>query len=171
MLADTDLVFFDPDNGIEVASVRPGRKNSSKYVYLDEIAAFYASGKSVLVYQHFPRVEREAFIASCVDRLRAVAGDATVWAFRTKHVVFLLLINPRTGVTLNEAAQRAASMWDEGFIAGRVQHRPTMTAHGIPQSPAQPTTTMPAQMHEDRAPTKRSFWQQARGLLRRTGPS
>lgn len=127
-LAETDLIFFDPDNGIETSSVRPGRKNSSKYIYLDEIAAFYASGKSILVYQHFPRVEREGFIASSVDRLRAVAGDATIWAFRTKHVVFLLIINPRTCIALNGAAQRASSMWDEDFIVGCVLHRPA-TAH------------------------------------------
>ena len=28
-----DLVFFDPDNGIEVKSIPRGRKSSSKYVY------------------------------------------------------------------------------------------------------------------------------------------
>lgn len=34
---DADLVFFDPDNGLEV-SLPKGRKNSSKYLYLDEAA-------------------------------------------------------------------------------------------------------------------------------------
>ena len=54
-LADTDLIFFDPDNGIEVGSVGKGRRNSSKYVYRDELAATYRAGHSLLVYQHFQR--------------------------------------------------------------------------------------------------------------------
>ena len=48
VFADADLVFFDPDNGIEIASVKKGRKDSSKFVYLDEIGASYAAGKSAL---------------------------------------------------------------------------------------------------------------------------
>ncbi|MBN8940632.1 MAG: hypothetical protein J0H01_14130 [Rhizobiales bacterium] len=117
--ADTDLVFFDPDNGIEIASLPKGRKNSSKYVYLDEIGTFYATGKSVLVYQHFPRIEREQFIASCAHGLRSVAHDAHIWAYRTKHVVFLALINPAAGPATEAAARHAASAWHPDFIWGK----------------------------------------------------
>ncbi|MGQ4274953.1 hypothetical protein [Terrihabitans sp. B22-R8] len=116
-LASADLVFFDPDNGLEI-SLRKGRKNSSKFVYLDEIAAFYAAGQSILIYQHFPRIEREAFIARCAERLRAIAPNADVWAFRTKHVVFLLLINPRTTAAIEPAAHSATSRWPADFIRG-----------------------------------------------------
>lgn len=113
--ADVDLVFFDPDNGIEV-TLPKGRKNSSKYVYLDEIADFYATGMSVLIYQHFPRIQREAFTASCAARLRPVAHDADIWAFRTKHVVFLLLSNPASPPTLAHAVHEATSHWSPDFI-------------------------------------------------------
>lgn len=116
--ADTDLVFFDPDNGLEVPSLRAGRKNSSKYVFLDEIRTFYETGKSVLIYQHFPRVEREAFVTACVERLRAVAPDAALWAFRTKHVVFLLIIHLNANPAVAEAAKTAASQWDTSFLTG-----------------------------------------------------
>lgn len=116
--AETDLVFFDPDNGLEVPSLRIGRKNSSKYVYLDEISAFFKAGKSVLIYQHFPRVEREAFVSACVERLRAVTPDAALWAFRTKPVVFLLVVQPGAKATLVEAAKTAASRWDPCFLVG-----------------------------------------------------
>src|SRR5947208_840512 len=36
-LRDTDLIFFDPDNGVEIKSRPKGRKNSSKFLYWDEI--------------------------------------------------------------------------------------------------------------------------------------
>jgi hypothetical protein len=115
---DCDLVFFDPDNGLEIPSLPKGRKNSSKFVYLDELAAFYAAGHSLLVYQHFPRVERERFIAGCASRLRSIAPSASLWAYRTKHVVFLAAINPASGPAAAAAAHRAASAWHPDFIAG-----------------------------------------------------
>jgi hypothetical protein len=95
VLTETDLVFFDPDNGIEVSSVAMGRRSSSKYVYRDELAATYRSGHSLLIYQHFQRKERESFIQSIADDLRLVATDAEIWAIRTSHVVFMLAIQPR----------------------------------------------------------------------------
>lgn len=122
----SDVVFFDPDNGLET-SLPKGRKNSSKYLYLDEVARFYGSGKSMLIYQHFPRVERRAFLASCVGRLRRVAPDALVWTFTTAHVAFFLVVHPESPARLAAAATEACGLWDEGFIAGRYvgpSHRP-----------------------------------------------
>lgn len=113
-----ELVFFDPDNGLE-ASLSKGRKNSSKYLYLDELAAFYATGKSVLIYQHFPRVERRAFLASCIERLRGAASDALIWTFTTAHVVFFLVVHPESPARLAVAATEACGRWDENFIGGR----------------------------------------------------
>ncbi|MFT4167178.1 MAG: hypothetical protein QM650_18220 [Microlunatus sp.] len=114
-LADTDLVFFDPDNGLEV-SLRKGRKNSSKYLYLDEAAAFYGPGKSLLIYQHFPRIERGAFIAQRSEQLRACAPGCSIWAFTTAHVVFFLVLNPNSPDRLRLAAETAAHRWDPRFI-------------------------------------------------------
>jgi len=42
-----EFTFFDPDNGLEVKSTAKGRKRSSKYAYLDEIADHYAAGRSI----------------------------------------------------------------------------------------------------------------------------
>ena len=115
---DADLVFFDPDNGLEVSSLSKGRKNSSKYLYLDEVAAFYEAGKSLLIYQHFPRVERTAFLASCTRRLRGVAPGCAVWAFTTSHVVFLLLVHPDSPARLAVAAMEACPHLDPTFVRG-----------------------------------------------------
>lgn len=110
-------MFFDPDNGLEV-SLPKGRKNSSKYLYLDEAAAFYKAGKSLLIYQHFPRVERKAFLASCAGRLRGVAPGSAVWAFTTSHVVFLLLVHPESPARLAVAAMEACRLLDPAFVRG-----------------------------------------------------
>jgi hypothetical protein len=114
---DAELIFFDPDNGLEV-SLPKGRKNSSKYLYLDEVAAFYEAGKSLLIYQHFPRVERQAFLASCNERLRSVAPGCIVWAFTTSHVVFLLVVHPKSPARLGVAAMEACQTLDPVFVRG-----------------------------------------------------
>lgn len=118
-LRNVDLIFFDPDNGLEVSSLPKGRKNSSKYLYLDEVAAFYASGKSLLIYQHFPRVERSAFLERCAERLGAAAPGASLWAFTTAHAVFLLALHPASPPRLHSAADAACSRWVPEFISGR----------------------------------------------------
>ena len=114
---DAELVFFDPDNGLEIALPK-GRKNSNKFVYLDELASFHRAGKSLLVYQHFPRVERLAFIATCADRLGSIAPDAALWTFSTAHVVFLLLVHPESRARLPIAAMETVHRWDKRFIHG-----------------------------------------------------
>jgi len=53
-LAGCDLIFFDPDNGLEVRSVSVGSKDSCKYLYWDEVCSPFAAGPSVLIYQHSP---------------------------------------------------------------------------------------------------------------------
>lgn len=113
--ADADLIFFDPDNGLEI-SISKGRKNSSKYLYLDEVAEFYGNGKSLLIYQHFPRIERASYITSCVAKLRATAPTAAIWTFTTAHVVFFLLIHPMSPATLANAASNAERRWNRDFI-------------------------------------------------------
>jgi hypothetical protein len=85
------LIFFDPDNGIEVKSKPYGRKDSSKYLYWHEIERFWDAGHSVLIYQHFPRVKRAPFIQDKARELMRRTGASDVLSFRTSHVVFFLV--------------------------------------------------------------------------------
>lgn len=125
-LGHTDLVFFDPDNGLEV-SLRKGRKNSSKYLYLDEVAEFYYMGKSLLIYQHFPRIERKAFIAQRSEQLRVSTPGCSMWAFSTAHVVFFLILHPRSPDRLRIAAEAAAHRWEPRFIKAEHLEEKTVT--------------------------------------------
>ena len=115
-LRGADLVFFDPDNGLDVASKPKGRKDSSKFVYRDEVGAIYAAGHSVLVYQHFGHTDRRAHLIRLSLELAAVAPSAAIWSFETAHVAFLLLAQPRhttlvAADTVLEQAHRVAHMF------------------------------------------------------------
>jgi hypothetical protein len=50
-----DMVFLDPDNGIECASVKRTAKKGPKYVFWDDVAAFVERGQSVVIYHHLNR--------------------------------------------------------------------------------------------------------------------
>lgn len=116
---DADLVFFDPDNGIDVPSTRLRLKSALKYVFLEEITAFYGDAKSVLIYQHFPQMKaRKPFLADMDARLHRAFPDAALFAFTTAHVVFLLLIHPESPARLAIAAMEACERWDPRFICG-----------------------------------------------------
>lgn len=92
---DADLVFVDPDNGIEVPSRPIGRKGSSKYIAWAELKAIWKSGSSLLIYQHFRREKRGAFANRLATELKEQTGAPHVEAFRTPHVLFLLAVQER----------------------------------------------------------------------------
>jgi hypothetical protein len=82
-LKTAELIFFDPDNGLDVKSTPRGHAGSSKFIYRDEVADTYRHGHSVLVYQHFPRQKRDQFIGQITPDLLRCAPLAGLWCFRT----------------------------------------------------------------------------------------
>lgn len=87
------LVFFDPDNGLEVASTPKKKRGAEKYVYLDELGLFAEADASLLIYQHFPRVQRGPYIEASLARLSAILGPGyATFAARTSHVGFLFAV-------------------------------------------------------------------------------
>lgn len=127
--ADADLVFFDPDNGIEALTAKLGRKAALKYVFLDEVATFYGDGKSVLIYQHFPMMKpKQQFVADTLARLRATTPDAAIFTFTTAHVVFFLLIHPESPSRLAIAAMEACNLLDPSFVRGEYLGRGSLLA-------------------------------------------
>jgi len=108
---DSDLVFFDPDNGMEVKSKAKGNSDSRKYVYWDEIVATYNEGHSLLVYQHFPRRPREAFVQEVEQAILIKVGARAVHVFRTSHVAFFLVVRPEHLERLTPLAEAAKTKW------------------------------------------------------------
>lgn len=109
--AGADLVFVDPDNGIEVKSKPVGRKGSSKYVTWDELTGLWESGCSILVYQHFRREKRESFARRLALDFMARTGAAHVEAFRTPHVLFLLAAQERHAESFHRACGATHACW------------------------------------------------------------
>jgi hypothetical protein len=106
------ITFFDPDNGLEIKSVPKGRKRSSQYLYLDELAAIGATPKrSLIVYQHFGRVQRDPFIAVQLGRLRTVLPEHELFALAGSHVAFLVAAANGHASALRNAAHSLSEPW------------------------------------------------------------
>jgi len=110
-----DLVFFDPDNGMEVKSCPIGRKGSSKFLAYEEAAATFRTGASLLIYQHFGRVERGAYVREQIQRLAAYTGTSEIVALSTSHALFLFVLHPEHVPAVERTLELLASRWPGQF--------------------------------------------------------
>ena len=108
---DSDLVFLDPDNGLEVKSKPCGWKNSSKYLYWHEVKALWQQGKSVLIYQHFCREKRQSFIRRLREGLQKNTKGSLIAAFKTPCVVFFLVLRPECQKNYDSIVADVENYW------------------------------------------------------------
>jgi hypothetical protein len=80
------------------------------------VTAVFNGGKSVLIYQHFTREERSRFVERIGRSLKDLMLDASIWAFRTAHVVFILVINPQHASILKRRAAEIVVGSDHLFL-------------------------------------------------------
>lgn len=52
----TDVVFLDPDNGLETSMMYKNNRSTEKHVKWEELRDYYNRGQSVIMYQHRPQM-------------------------------------------------------------------------------------------------------------------
>ena len=107
------VVFFDPDNGLEIQSTPKGRKGSSKFLFLDELQAAGQDSRSVIVYQHFGRVQRAPFTEAQLKRMKTVLPDHDLFALTGSHIAFLVASTDAVSRGLRSAAQALRAGWPD----------------------------------------------------------
>jgi hypothetical protein len=96
-VAGADVVFIDPDNGLETAVGRYSRKGP-KFVYYDDLISLARASKSLIIYQHACRKSCfEDQIHRRLDELRKHFGsdDGKYAALRFRRIsprVFLFVL-------------------------------------------------------------------------------
>lgn len=109
------LVFFDPDNGLEVKSKPRGRRDSSKYVFWDEIEATAQPGRSVVIYQHYSRTPRDLMVSGLIAELERRLRGHRAFALRSPHVAYLVAARADEAACLAEATAAFARRWPGGL--------------------------------------------------------
>jgi hypothetical protein len=86
-LGGTDLIFLDPDNGIEPQTAG----SSEKHVCWHEIEEAWRRGSSLVIFQYFPIMKRrDPFIRELRERLAHRTGSTEVHAVASPNVLFLV---------------------------------------------------------------------------------
>ncbi|MEK6273085.1 MAG: hypothetical protein AABM42_10630 [Actinomycetota bacterium] len=105
------IIFFDPDNGLEVKSTPKGRRGSSKFLYLDELCTAGEGGRSVVVYQHFGRVERVAYVDTQLNRIHEQLPRHDLFALTGTHIAFLVAATKESSEPLRTASDGLQARW------------------------------------------------------------
>ena len=94
-MADADVVYFDPDNGIS-GPERMLRKEGPKFTYLSDLREFWDCGKSLIVYHHIGRKPVDEAIGEMADTLEREFGQPPISLkfCRDTCRAFFLLPNP-----------------------------------------------------------------------------
>ncbi len=71
-LQDCEIVFLDPDNGLQVKSVSLTSIKGNKYVGISELRDYCIQGKSVIFYNHRERKPEEEYL----DKFRDLKSDS-----------------------------------------------------------------------------------------------
>ncbi len=107
----SELIFFDPDNGFEIKSVKYGRKGASRYLFFHEASQAFSQGHSLLVYQHMPPKPRDPFISELANSLIDQTRSETVYVFRTQRVAFFLVPQATQLGQFMHIASRVQANW------------------------------------------------------------
>jgi hypothetical protein len=109
--AGPTLLFFDPDIGIAGKGVRKGARRSSMYVFADELAEGYSRRHSLVVYQHFAREQRPAFLGRSLAALRESCAAPRPFALWSSRVAFFVVPQDQVADALTDAGQALAARW------------------------------------------------------------
>lgn len=116
-LDNSNVIFCDPDNGIETLSLSKTSNESVKYVYINEIEKMLDAGHSVVVYNHRDRSKEDDYkakikrIYSILNRqisLRIIRFNR----YSVRDYIFFIqkehepLINRQIELLLNESSAR-----------------------------------------------------------------
>ena len=122
-VAHADLVFADPDIGLEIPSVGRLRAKGPKYVYYDDLRECWARGQSLVVYQHIARNRSaEEQIAARLTALHrqseGAKGTLTLrWRRYTSSVYFVIPAADHAERLAARCRALLASPWGRHFTS------------------------------------------------------
>jgi hypothetical protein len=116
-----DVVFFDPDNGIEISSVDKKHPKAGKYVFWDELREFWNRGQSLIIYHH---LNRTASVYQQMEALKGRVSREISGQYRVVRLIFrrgscrsywFLLQNDIAELVEERVAKMMQSGWRQHF--------------------------------------------------------
>ena len=115
-----DVVFLDPDNGLEPKGLPITSAKAPKYAYLEEVGKWLERGQSLVIYHHLGRNRSHPDqIEGWLERLRGEFGSHEIFALRfrrgTSRAFFVLAAKCHAPILRERAGELLASPWREHF--------------------------------------------------------
>jgi hypothetical protein len=120
-VASADVVFVDPDNGIECPTYKRISKKGPKYVFWDDLDAFVERGQSVIVYHHHNRdgthpQQVERILGKMRSRWTAGATISAATFKRGTNRSYFIVAAPQHNLLLNQRLEKMRSgLWSRHF--------------------------------------------------------
>jgi len=116
------LVFFDPDNGFEVPSVRRGSRRAPKYLYWSEFREGFRQGHSLLIFKHFRQGQRaDVMVSSLARECASMAKVPLVIVLWASPVVYFLVPQRSHSMQLESASRRVAEVWKDQITWWKIE--------------------------------------------------
>ena len=114
-----DVVFIDPDNGLEVPSTARCHKRGPKYCFFDELSPYLRRGQSLILYQHIGRnraaaKQIEDRLSQINERLEGIASPFALLFHRGTSRAFLIVPSQsHNRVLFAKALRFLAGCWSQ----------------------------------------------------------
>jgi len=118
--AGCDVVFVDPDNGLESGTKRHHNRGT-KYAYFDELGPYLSRGQSLVVYHHMGRNRKapEQIQQRLAEITRRLEGCSSPFALRfgrgTSRAFFVVPTKAHRTVLLERAGRFVLGPWSRHF--------------------------------------------------------
>ena len=119
-----DVVFLDPDNGLETANMNRANGATEKHVKWSELRDYYARGQNVILYQHRPQMtKKEQCIQAVMSFQKEFLGADCVKLLEfpkyTNRFYFMFIHKPYEAV-FQEICTLMAHKWGENHFCREI---------------------------------------------------
>jgi hypothetical protein len=124
-IGKADIVFFDPDNGIEVKSVKISGLRANKYCYYKEIDEYFSRGKSLIIYNHRSRQQESAYenrFRMLFDHIQGLREVRRLSFHKTSPRDFIILAQAKHNKVLSDAIKSVCE-WGELFTCKDISRK------------------------------------------------
>ncbi len=120
---DSDIIFVDPDNGLEVG-IKRHLKRGPKYVFFDELEPYCKRGQSLIIYQHTSRRAKakeqvRERLAQIDERLNSDSTFALLYHRGNSRAFFVVPSEIHKSILTEKVEQFMQGPWSQHFTMVR----------------------------------------------------
>lgn len=109
-----NLIFLDPDNGLEVRSIAYHQNKGPKFAFYREVEQFWNRGQSLIIYQHATREGIKQQIQLRLAELRERLKTEAVYAVYLPNYsgrIFFIVPQPEIARDMSMAIEEFVKLW------------------------------------------------------------